>query len=146
MENKFITAFVGLDLSVAFDTVHHEVLLSVLHNCFGIDGAALEWVDSYLRPRSFHVPVAGCNSEEKSVDFSVPQGSVLEPVPFNAYFSTLQSYVAKFNADLCGYADDHCIYKAFNTLDNKNETTIMHEMQHCLTAIHEWLCSNRLKH
>ena len=50
MERQEITALVALDLSTAFDTVDHSVLLNVLHNQFGIIGNALNWYDTYLRP------------------------------------------------------------------------------------------------
>ena len=43
MEHKNITILVIMDLSEAFDTVDHNVLLEVLHKCFGIEGMALEW-------------------------------------------------------------------------------------------------------
>ena len=52
MERQEITALVALDLSVAFDTVDHSVLLNVLHNQFGITGNALNWYNTYLRPPS----------------------------------------------------------------------------------------------
>ena len=52
-ERQSITALVVIDLSAAFDMVDHNILLNILKNKFGIDGEALKWFDSYLRPRSF---------------------------------------------------------------------------------------------
>ena len=89
MEHQRVTAFVAADLSAAFDTVDHRVLLSVLNDALGVDGNALNWIADYLRDRSFSVIVNGSKSEEKCIDFSVPQGSILGPVLFNAYSSTL---------------------------------------------------------
>ena len=57
MENKYVTTMVTIDLSVAFDMVEHEILLNTLHCKFGISENAIEWVNSYLRPRSCKVNI-----------------------------------------------------------------------------------------
>ena len=77
MEAQKITTVVAIDLSAAFDTVDHEVLLDVLNNRFGLDGNTQNWKDSYLRPRNFKVKIGQSYSEETDVKFSVPQGSIL---------------------------------------------------------------------
>ena len=53
MEHQGVTALVCIDLSEAFDTVHHEVLLEVLKHNFGVGNTAIAWFDSYLRPRAY---------------------------------------------------------------------------------------------
>ena len=55
MERQSVTALVLLDLSAAFDTVSHTVLLKVLEYKFGVKGVVLKWFDEYLRPRKFRV-------------------------------------------------------------------------------------------
>ena len=57
MDRQLVTAIVILDLSAAFDTVYHNLLLDVLENRFGITGTARRWYASYLRPRRFRVSV-----------------------------------------------------------------------------------------
>ena len=51
MENKYVTAMITINLSVAFGMVDHDILLNTLHCKFGISDTAVEWVNSYLRPR-----------------------------------------------------------------------------------------------
>ena len=114
MESQKVTAFVALDLSAAFDTVDHAILLSVLKESFGISDNVHHWVQSYLNERKFCVLINNEKSSVKSLDFSVPQGSILGPVLFNAYASTLCSHIEHFNVDLSGYADDHGLYKCFD--------------------------------
>ena len=57
LEKQQVTAMMALDLSAAFDTVDHDMLLEVLNKRFGLNGTALKWCDSYLRPRGFKVNV-----------------------------------------------------------------------------------------
>ena len=65
MESRRITAFIGLDLSAAFDTVDHTILLSVLQNRFGIADDVSTWIQSYLQSRSFSVHTLGASSKHR---------------------------------------------------------------------------------
>ena len=73
MEAQSITSLVALDLSAAFDTVDHEILLSILSNKYGIKSKVLKWFDQNLRPRSFKVTINGAYSKERDLEVSVPQ-------------------------------------------------------------------------
>ena len=66
-----------LDLSAAFDTVTHNVMLDRLKSRFGIIGSAHRWIVSYLNERSQSVCIAGRKSSYVPLSCSVPQGSVL---------------------------------------------------------------------
>ena len=88
-----ITAVVAIDLSVAFDTVDHNVLLDVLNNRFGLEGNTQNWIDSYLRPRKFKVNIGQSYSEEIDVKFSVPKGSIFGPVLYSTYTSPLEEVI-----------------------------------------------------
>ena len=72
-----VTALCLLDLTVAFDTVDHDLLMLRLERQFSIHGVALEWFRSYLQDRSFHVIYGGSTSATVHIVCSVPQGSVL---------------------------------------------------------------------
>ena len=75
MENKLVTVVTILDLSATFNTVNHDICLEVLHSKFGIDGNALKWYSNYLKPRKFKVNINKAYSTEKTMQFSIPQGS-----------------------------------------------------------------------
>ena len=116
-EKQSITSLVAIDLSAAFDTVDHTILLNILNCKFGLTGKALKWFDSYLRPSSFKVLVDNNHqSKEKSLEVSVPQGSCAGANLFNIYCSPLEDVVPA-DLQLSGFVDDHSIrgtYKAGN--------------------------------
>ena len=82
MEKQMLTPLIAIDLSAAFDTVHHGLLLDVMENCFGVCGTAKCWMSSYLSGCSMEVCVNGKKSSSYDIDFSVPQGSINGPVYF----------------------------------------------------------------
>ena len=88
-----VTILTAMDLSAAFDTVDHDILLNILHDHFGLTGTAMNWFDSYLRPHSFVVTVQKARSSERDLAFSVIQGSCAGPVLFLAYTLTFPQVV-----------------------------------------------------
>jgi hypothetical protein len=86
-----------LDLSAAFDTIDHSILLSRLHHTFGISGLALSWLQSYLSGRTQVVSVNGVSSVPAALNFGVPQGSVLGPILFVLYTHPISEIVSSFS-------------------------------------------------
>ena len=84
MERQNITSLVVMDLSAAFDTVDHSILFKVLESCFGIQNNALNWLNSYFRPRYMHIKLNNTNSELQHLPFSVLQGSAAGPILYTA--------------------------------------------------------------
>ena len=144
MEVQWVRALVAIDLSVAFDTVDHTVLLKVLQQHFGVNGKVLNWMDTYLRPRGFKVNIGNDYSKYIPMDFSVPQGSILGPVLFSAYISTLRLEVPR-SIDLHGFADDHVMKKDFLASKCNEEDNTIHQLQDCCMGVKNWMDHNRLK-
>ena len=117
MESQEVTALVALDLSAAFDTVDHDLLLGILKSHFGIDGISLAWIRSYLNNRSFQVQVGSALSDPIDVPYAVPQGSLLGPVLFICYIATLDGIMQGTSTSLLGYADNHAVYESFLPTD-----------------------------
>ena len=74
-ESQNITSTVILDLSAAFDTIEHDILLSILHNNFVIQGTVLNWFKNCLQPQFYKVAVDGKCSSPRELKYGVPQGS-----------------------------------------------------------------------
>ena len=84
-DSDHIPVLTLLDLSAAFDTLDHDLLLNRLRDVFGIRDTALAFFGSYLSGRKQTVSVLGRESEPSSLLYGVPQGSVLGPILFTLY-------------------------------------------------------------
>ena len=144
MENCEITMTAVMDLSAAFDTVDHDILLSVLSKRFGITDRALEWVDSYLRPRNFSVVINNATSKPRDLDFSVPQGSSSGAFLYICYASSIADIVPNSFA-LNGFADDHSIRKCYRAGNKTVEYQTLSETELVMKNIKDWMSSMRLK-
>ena len=133
-----------MDLSMAFDTVNHTVLLEVLHRCFVIEGMALEWFHGYLSSRFFKVNIGDAYSNLKELNFSVTQGSCTGPSLFNAYSSTLANCIPN-KIKVSGFVDVQSLQNVFQARDKAVEQRAINEIETCLISIGVRMNGNRLK-
>jgi hypothetical protein len=143
MEKQEVTAMIAIDLSAAFDTVDHDILLDVLHCQYGVADSAFSWMDSYLRPRSCQVSVNSSLSSSRSLRCSVPQGYCLGPWLYLAYAGTLFDVIPP-TISLYGFADDHIANKRFRPLP-ETESSAIKELEQCAVNINDWMNKNKLK-
>ena len=147
MDRQLVTSIVILDLSAAFDTVDHDLLLDILEARFGITGTARKWYESYLKPRRFRVVVGKEESHPRQLDYSVLQGSIQGAFLFVAYASTLDEIVDSTTLELNGFADDHSIRRAFkpSKLDHKDELETIVIIEQSVLEIKSWMDQVHLK-
>ena len=122
-------ACIFMDLSAAFDTVDHELLLNILSKEYGISDNALQWYDTYLRPRDYKVCIHGKYSKPRELNFSVPQGSASGANIFTAYCASIKQVIPD-NISLQGFADDHFIFKSF--VPKIEERKILQELEYSM--------------
>jgi Reverse transcriptase (RNA-dependent DNA polymerase) len=99
-----------IDLSAAFDTVTHSILLDRLKSDFGLDGTVGSWLRSYVTDRSQFVKVGRSSGEVTALRSGVPQGSVLGPILFAAYMAPISRIIENFDVRQQHYADDTTLY------------------------------------
>ena len=120
------SALILLNLSAAFDTVNHSILLSIL-SIMGITGRAHSWFESYLTGRSFKVSWLG----HTSAAHHLTTGSVLGPLLFAIYTTSLGQIIRSHGFSYQCYADDTQLYRSFPPDDH----TVSARISDCLSDI-----------
>lgn len=106
MDSRNSCAALFVDLSKAFDTVNHGILLHSLYN-IGMSVKTLSWFNDYFINRYQCVSCDGIISERAQIKIGVPQGSILGPLLFTIYINDI---CASVNANVHLYADDTILY------------------------------------
>jgi len=129
-----------LDLTAAFDTVNHDLLMLRL----GLRGVVLQWFSSYLSDRTFQVVFGGSTSSVVIIVCSVPQGSVLGLRLFILYTSDLADVAAAHDVNIHSYADDRPT-QLYLQCQRRDITTTIQRREICTTDVRHWMTANRLK-
>ena len=115
MDDDNIVGALFLDLSKAFDTINHELLLKKMQLKFGVVGRAEEWFRTYLNGRHQRVRVQQATSSWQTPRYGVPQGSILGPLMFVLFVNDLPQAVKCSSINM--YVDDTTLYTAARTLE-----------------------------
>lgn len=142
LEEKEIPLGIFLDISKAYDSINHEILLQKLER-YGIRKTALKWIKSYLENRQQLVKISSSGKEIKSRTEKnkrgIPQGSIIGPLLFNIYLNDLGSILSHTNHLMINYADDTTLLiraKSFNLL--------LVEAGVVLNLVQNWFLENEL--
>ncbi len=135
LDKRKISAVLFLDLQKAFDTVSHDILLTKLFH-YGVRGAPLNLLTSYLTDRKQFTVVDGVKSDLESVLWGVPQGSVLGPLLFILYINDLPK---SCKIDSWLFADDTALAESSETFSELNS-----KMNAEINKVHDWLIANKL--
>ena len=130
-----------LDVSAAFDTVDHGILLERLSTSYGLSGMAYTWLESYITGRAQIIHVGNRHSPPSKVLYGVPQGSVLGPVLYVLYTSDVAKLVEALGLGTHLYADDTQLY---GHCSPSNSFELASRVLRAIDSIHEWMSSNRL--
>jgi hypothetical protein len=137
-----LSALVLLDLSAAFDTVDHNVLLKRLDISYGVTGCALQWFQSYLCGRTQHVRLGLGKSPIVRLLCGVPQGSVLGPILFVLYTADLVRVIDEHDLHGHLFADDTQVRGSCPPCD---VSALQSRISTCLDDVASWMRSNRLQ-
>uniref|UniRef100_A0A672G2J3 Reverse transcriptase domain-containing protein n=1 Tax=Salarias fasciatus TaxID=181472 RepID=A0A672G2J3_SALFA len=136
-----VSILVLLDLSAAFDTIDHNILLQRLECEVGIRGKALCWFKSYLSNRYQFVHVNQQSSPCSQVSYGVPQGSVLGPILFLLYMLPLGNIIRSHDINFHCYADDTQLYLSMKP----DQTNQIDRLSDCIREIKTWMTTNYLR-
>ena len=138
---QHVTCLCLLDLSAAFDTIDHTILLKRLTHWFGITDTAFSWFESYLTSRSFSVLSNGHKSTSIPLSCGVPQGSVLGPLLFIMYTTPLSTVLSGTSVDHHLYADDTQLFISFSP---HNFSASVNQLQSVFSNVSTWMSANLL--
>ena len=130
-----------LDLSAAFDTVDHQILLKRLSARYGVKGKAHQWFSSYLENRKQSVIIDDEISNPTCLDWGVPQGSVVGPELFLVYSAPIEDIINKHGLSSVSYADDTQIYVVIKP---SNRDSAISQVENCIKDIRIWMAANKL--
>ena len=124
-----------LNLTADFDTIDDQKLLDLLNYSFGIRGDALRWFKSYIQDRTQTVQIGSSTSEPVTLQYGVPQGSVLGPILFTMYTTPLGNIIRNHSLDFHLNADDTQLYISFKPCDSISRQTTISQVEACIKDI-----------
>ena len=142
MENNKSTVAVLLDLSKAFDTIEHGIMLEKLE-LYGVRGIALQWFKSYLENRKLRVKCRTACSQENTysdtydIEYGTPQGSCLGPLIFLIFVNDMSLHVN--DVDVIQFADDTTLI-----FGHRNSNYLKYCIERELDSLQDWFYANKL--
>jgi hypothetical protein len=136
LDKKQSVILVLLDLSAAFDTTGHEILL-LLAERFGISGNVLACFKSYLSSRSQFVNNNGTYSSTHNLKHGVPQGSVLGPILYLLYTAPVADIIRRYDLNYHIYIDDTQLYVSFEA--DSDVDLVKARIENCIAEIRRWI-------
>ena len=143
--SQHVSLLVLLDLSAAFDTIDHSLLIDRLKYKLGVNGTVLAWFFSYLTNRKQRIHINGSISEIFALNYGVSQGSCLGPLLFIIYASEMFSVIESHPPSSHGYADDTQLCCSINPYCADAQVVAVQDMENCISDVRDWTAASKLK-
>ena len=138
MDNKKLSAVILIDLSKAFDSISHSILLNKL-SAIGVSKETVKWFESYLTGRFQKVRIGSSSSAALPITHGLPQRAILSPLLFCIYTNDLPTVTQSYN--LNSFVDDSKISMSFSI---KEVSDAKHKLETDLHLVAEWCCKNSI--
>ena len=145
MDNQLVSILTLLDLSAAFDTVNHNILVNRLSSLFGIQDTANCWFQSYLQDRYQRVKIENALSLPRKLDIGVPQGSGIGPWAYTSYTREIGAVILLFQILYHLFADDSQLQISMKVNSVQSQLNAKSSLEMCLGEIAKWMNANKLK-
>jgi hypothetical protein len=136
LNKGFLVGTLIMDLSKAFDTLNHDLLIAKL-SAYGFDKNSIIFIKSYLTGRQQRCKINNIFSAWLAIKTGVPQGSILGPLFFNIFINDLFFSIDKCN--ICNYADDNTLYSGRKYLHQ-----VISDLKHDFTNLNKWFFDNSM--
>ena len=130
-----------LDLTAAFDTIDHALLLQRLRQRCGIGGKVLQWFESYLHQREQSVLINTSKSNPLTMEWGIPQGSIGGPILFVSYTAPVEDIIHTHGLSCVIYADDTQLYIS---MKSSQRSVTIERIEQCISDIKAWMTRNFL--
>ena len=138
LDKKSYTAIVSLDLSKAFDSINHQLILRKL-STFGLEKSSISWIESYLKNRRQTTKFRNYTSKEEIVSSGIPQGSILGPLLFLVFTNDLAE-IYREETMMVAYADDNQL-----VVTAKNMLLLKSKIEKVIKTAQTWYLDNTMK-
>ena len=150
LEDQEVACLILLDLSAAFDTIDHNILLRRLETRFAVTDIALNWLRSYLNNRTQVVTVGdplleGSGSAFVQLISGIPQGSILGPILFTIYTAPIGNICRNNHIEFHLYADDTPTLPLIQPSILNSKLNCITRINNCINEINVWMTQNLLK-
>ena len=142
LDKRHVSLLTLLDLSSAFDTIDHSIILNRLSYLYGISSTCLSWFRSYLSNRRQSVAITNRISSTKECHYGVPQGSVLGPILFVLYIQPLSNLIKRHSLKVHLFADDIQIK---TSILPQHVHSAISSVETCISDVKYWMIENKLQ-
>ena len=136
LDKNEIVGTVLMDLSKAYDSIRHDLLIAKL-SAYGFSQKAIHFMYSYLTRRKQRVKIYNEFSSWLEITFGIPQGSILGPLLFNIFLNDIFLFIE--HTEICNFADDNTIYSC-----NKDINLVINNLKADIINLTNWFKENSL--
>ena len=144
MDNRRAVCMVMLDLSAAFDTINHDIMIERLRSSQGLGQHAAKWFESYLRGRTQRVSIDDYTSDHLQLHDGAVQGSKMGCRLYKKYVEPLGKMLKRSDCSYHGYADDNSIWKSINPKSTDSIESGLKSLDNTIQHTRSWMFANKL--